>query len=205
MRQRLFITTIAVLICVISSYAQGLYSKSLSVTELKGVWTNGTVTVETDNAIASTKKSDYVKSHLYEYKNIVLMTTEKMEYKDKTYYIWEIMYDTEGIKAGESASIVDFLALTEAQNNQLKNISTKDVSIVQIPNFFTVWTAHDRWPEKTLDGIKKAILEKDDFSANTYTITARKDGAFILFNYDVDVWTYKSNINNRTYERDPRP
>ena len=104
MRQRLFITTIAVLICVISSYAQGLYSKSLSVTELKGVWTNGTVTVETDNAIASTKKSDYVKSHLYEYKNIVLMTTEKMEYKDKTYYIWEIMYDTEGIKAGESPS-----------------------------------------------------------------------------------------------------
>ena len=183
-----------------ATLAQGLYSKSLSITDITGVWSNGYTSVESRNAIASNANPDYVSSHLCDYKNISIITTEKLEYKDKTYYIWEIDYIMKSSIDKDGVPSTHFLALTEAQNSLLKTVSTDDVSIVKIPTYTTMTMFRTYKPETIVEGIKKAILEKDDYMAYTYTITAKKSGDHVYFNYDVDCWTHDGDVNNRKYE-----
>ena len=129
------------------------------------------------------------------------MQTEKFEYKDKTYYIWVIDYQMKdyGKEAGIEMTI--FLVLTEAQNDKLKNVTTKNVCFTQLPCYGTSTFVKFYKEESIIEGIKKALLEKNDISAYTYCLTARKEGEYVLFNYDVDTWTHSGDISKRTYEK----
>lgn len=183
------------------SLAQGLYSQSLAVTEIEGVWTNGSVVLEYPNVIASNRNAEYVSSNIYSYKNISMIQAEKYDYKDKTYFVWEIHYKMKEYNKEEGVDMIEFLALTESQNNQLKEVSSTDVSIVQIPTFGTMALVKSLMPDEIEEGIKKAILEKEDIMANTYTITARKEDDCILFNYEVDSWTHSGDFSKRVYDK----
>ena len=181
--------------------AQGLYSKSLAITEIEGVWTNGSVVLEYPSVIASNRNAEYVSSHRYSYKNISMIQTEKLDFKDKTYFVWEIHYQMKEYNKELGVDMIEFLALTESQNNQLKEVSSTDVSIVQIPTYGTMALVKSLMPDEIEAGIKKAILEKEDILANTYTITARREGDCVLFNYEVDSWTHSGDISNRVYDK----
>ena len=200
MKQRLFTLVSTFFLSIIAS-AQGLYSESLAVTKLTGCWTDGVFKTEYSNTISNGGTESYVMSHIYKYKNISMIHTAKFEYKDVTYYVWMIDYLMNSSVVKDGAPMTNYLVLTEAQNNRLKNVSTKDVSIVQIPSYIASYITVSMTPDAVLEGIKKAILEKDDLRAYTYTITARKQGENVLFNYDVDVWTHKGDVTNRTYEK----
>lgn len=191
------------LFCLLSGYslfAQGLYSSSPAITELYGVWTDGKQTIENHNAITAQTNTKYIADHLFKFKNIIMIHTEKLEFKGKVWYIWMIDYKMES-SGGSGEYMTNFLALTETQNESLRALSGKSVSIVQIPCHCTMSMVRDWKEEMVIDGIKEAILTKGDISAITFCLTAKKSGDDILFNYDVDCWTYSGNISNRTYEK----
>ena len=200
MKQRLF-TLVSALFLFTNTFAQGLYSESLAVTKLTGYWTDGVFHTEYANTISNGGTESYVMSHIYKYKNISMIHTAKFEYKDVTYYVWMVDYLMNSSIVKDGAPMTNYLVLTEPQNNRLKNVSTKDVSVVQIPSYTASYITVSTTPEAVLEGIKKAILEKNDLQAITFTITARKQGENVLFNYDVDMWTHNGDVTKRTYEK----
>ena len=169
-----------------SSYAQGLYSQSLAVTRLTGVWSNGYVTLESPYAIATNKDPEYVASHLFIYKNIQAIQTYKFEYKDKTYYIWGIDFYLDD-HSKDGVIVTHFLILSGSQNEKLKNVSSKAVSFLGIPCAFCSYITFVMNRDTAVEAIKKAILEKDDELSYKYCITAKKVGDDIHFNYGIDI------------------
>ena len=197
---RRLIIALALLIAGLPLYSQGFYSSSNSAHEIYGVRIEGGQSNENRNAITSIKDSKYVSDHLSWFKNITMIHTEKMEFKGKVWYVWMIDYKMGGADNGE-AYMTDYLALTEAQNESLKMASSSVVSLVHIPHYCTMSMVREWEEDELINNIRTAILEKDDFKAITFCITAKKLGENILFNYDVDCWTYSGSKSNRTYEK----
>ena len=206
---------ILLLVCSVTmARAQGLYDPSPSVTKIWGVWTNGRVTNECPHAISSNSDTKYVRSHYHEYKNIRSMRTEKLSFNGSTYYILEIEHilTTKHVSVDPKllSPMTRFLALTEEQNRILKNIPPSiEISLVQIPScsvttgYKTIFgeDVEERVLKEVEDKIDEAILKKDDIMSVTYSLTARKEGDFILFNYDVDCWTHNGDVTKRDYEK----
>lgn len=208
MKRAIVFSLLAVFWCC-SLSAQGLYSKSPEVTDIVGVWTNGVANVEHPNAIAKDRLSSYVSEHLFEYKNVLRIQSEKYSYKGVAYCVLELYYLENNTNTNNGEPAIEYIVLTEEQAARLKGAPEEySVMLTQLPRFGSLELALSSKPADIAGGVRRALTGRRDLLGATCAMTARRFGDTIRFNYSVDIWTYNEDHTAREYiplelERNP--
>lgn len=178
--------------------AQVLYSKSLSATEIVGVWSKDGTTVKMPNVITDNPNALYVSDNNGKYPNIQYIKTEKLDFNNCTWIILEITYLYYSDYLEGQSMMTQYLVLSEDQFLSIKDPQDK-VCLTQIPQYETSYNYVEFRQDAVIDNIKKSILEKNDILAKTYAISVERNGNVVKFCCDTDLWTHSGDVSNRTY------